>query len=121
MDKLTVWAVYGDASAAVNWADGYGQPVLKMGTALNAMAEITGAIAAVSKATYASGANYQATGGAFRQLWRIDFKNVGFTTGGGQVFFAAYAPPKAPVQYFFAHASNGALSGSQQTDADGLL
>lgn len=118
-----MWVVAGDANTAVTWADRFDAlPVLRMGTTLETMADMASATVTVGKAAYAGGVDYQGYSGAFRQLWRIVFENVGFVRStGGPVFFSAYATPKAAQKYFSAHASNAALSGSQQTGADGEL
>lgn len=71
-----------------------------------------------TRVTYAGGSNYQAQGGADRQIWQNDFQNLGLVLNGGQKYYFA-VDGTTTTYLWFNHASNAALSGSPQQGADG--
>jgi hypothetical protein len=62
--------------------------------------------------------DYQGSGGAFIQIWQIDFFNVG-VFGAGTYLFGADGIGQAGLNWFN-HASNAALSGTPQDGSDDL-
>lgn len=73
-----------------------------------------------TRVTYSNGANYQGSSGAFIQIWQNDFSDLAFVVSGGEkLYFSGDGILQDGVPYYwFNHASNAALSGSTQQDAD---
>jgi hypothetical protein len=83
-----------------------------------AIAPVTGATFTPTAVTYSDGSNYQAGGGAYRQIWQDDFTNLDLAVNGGETYYFAVDGTSSDY-YWFNHASNAALSGSPQQGADG--
>jgi hypothetical protein len=73
----------------------------------------------ISDATYAGGSNYQGSSGAFRDMHQIDYLvSVILNPGQTYDFFFDGRSSDSGYTLAYAHASNGALSGSPQQGAD---
>jgi hypothetical protein len=77
---------------------------------------------AVSNALYSDSSNYQGYSGAYRDMHQIDF-SVNVTLAAGQTFDFFFDGRSSDSGYTlaYAHASNGALSGSPQDGADNVM
>lgn len=137
LDTLVVWATWGtlggplDVNPALQFEDGYSGLTLALGLSNNAMTvhrEVDLAAphpyVTIEQAAYKSDTakNYQGSSGSYRQIWRIEFSNLGYAVpSGGTVFFGVNAATTPGTTYFFVHSSNAALSGSMQTGADDTM
>lgn len=71
--------------------------------------------------TYADGSTYQATGGASRLLYEVDFTGLNIAATAGDTFSFAVDGANQGGYGWFNHASNAALSGSPQAGADNVM
>ncbi|WP_295432147.1 PEP-CTERM sorting domain-containing protein [uncultured Thiodictyon sp.] len=74
-----------------------------------------------TKVTYADASNsdYQSSGGQVYQLWQVDFTNLNWVVSPSQ--WIQFGVDATGPDMWYTHASNAALSGSTQQDADGAF
>ena len=116
IDSIRMWAVGAVATTSL-WGGVTGQSV----NVVSAAGVISGPV------TYADTSTYQGSSGAFISFYQVDFAvNLTLAAGESYDFYmdgtgntATYQ--NAPLVVPFAHASNGALSGSPQQGSDGQL
>lgn len=111
IDKITVWST-----------DNTGPLSLYGGQAGGTISKI-GTNPTVTSVKYANNTTYQASSGAFINLYQVDFSlNWNITGGKTYQFFldGPYTKPSGSLVYYnpFLHASNAALSGSPQDGAN---
>ena len=134
VDKLTVWAVFGDPASSVTFGDRYSDIRLYLGTPAGGVTSASSgtvgvgvnttsnADISIERVSYAGGAHYQSPFLNDIQVWKITFGNINWMLGPNQTAaFAVDAPPTDPMDNFVLHASNAANSGSTQTGADDLM
>jgi hypothetical protein len=125
IDKLTVWvithqnATFGDTFNDVSLYIGLssGSTIDKAATANFTGNTSDNANVSVSKVTYSGGATYQAQDGSNRDIWQIDFTNLGGYAAGDYMFGLT---GDTPSYLTFLHASNAALGGAPADGADNL-
>lgn len=116
IDSIRMWAVGAVATTSL-WGGVTGQSVGIVSTA----GVISGPV------TYADSSIYQGSSGAFRDFYQVDFAvNLTLAAGESYDFYMDGTGNTAlyqgsPMVVPFAHASNGALSGSPQQGSDGTL
>lgn len=91
---------------------------LALGSSTNSNPNITH-----TRVQYANGADYQGSSTAFIQIWENAFNNLVFVANGGsKLYFSGDGILQDGLPYnWFNHASNAALSGSVQEDADNFF
>ena len=75
----------------------------------------------ITQVQYTGGVNYQATDGTFRDIFEVDFNNLGIVVPGGTTISFGVDGLGSGDPFWFNHASNAALSGSPQDGSDDLL
>lgn len=129
IDKLSLWVVAGSADPAATLGDTFSSISLFLGPDNGSIdqaktATLTGnstnnADVSVSKVAYpGTSLDYQGSGGGFLNIFQVDFTNLG-TFSPGELLFSLGGDPQDGANPFL-HASNAALSGTQQDGADGM-
>ena len=132
IDRITTWAIAGTPDGSFALGNRYDEISLFLGLAgdeqgteipLVLNANLTGNTTdnddvTITPVTYADGSNYEVSSGNFLQIWQIDWFNVGVFGAGQYMFGVNGVGVDDPI--WFDHASNAALSGTPQQDADNL-
>jgi hypothetical protein len=135
IDSLTIWGSAGaPGDTSFHLADRYTQITLYGGLATDGVSAIasgsfvantnvtTNANIVITPVTYAGGSNYQGSSGAYIQLWRVDFTNLGWVVDGNTLYqFGVQGLTVSSDDYWFNHASNAALGGVAADGADNLF
>jgi len=128
VDKLTAWFIADDPGSTAPLSDsvtdislflgrnsGPGGTIEKVAGSAISGDSATAPNVTLSEVTYDGGVNYQASSGAFRQIWQVDFTDLGSFAPGEYAFSVGGLPTP-----FFSHASNDALDGVPSDGADNL-
>ncbi len=113
IDTLQTWVVARDGVPL--------SATLYTGIGVDADMATTSVTPKFTQVTYADGSTYQATSGASRLLYEVDFTGLDIVVAAGTTMSFGVNGVNQGGYLFFNHASNAALSGSTQDDADNLM
>jgi len=117
-DRFSSVSLYGGTASAYLPLTPISTGTLSTGSSANSNPNITH-----TRVTYAGGADYQGSSGAYIQIWQNDFSNLAWVVDGGTLYVVGVDGTLRPSAsyYWFNHASNAALSGSTQDGSDDLF
>ena len=117
IDSIRLWVVDGSSPSTPPAANAYQLWLGADAGAATTVSQIASS-SSVTVTTYAGGATYQGSSGAFRDIYQVDFSGLNLVVSAGSFAFSISGLTEPGMTTPFLHASNAALSGSTQDGPD---